>query len=275
VDETRQIKQTVRTIAARYPDLPGNRAGDFAHPRAEVTLERTAFDLSLIADILQRPTATVLDVGGGLGLFASCAAALGARSLLMDDLKWLLGDPKHRQFYDVLQQLWSELGVELVSRDVIRDGLGDDVGDIDAVTQFHFMEHAHASPKGLFHAEVDRLRPGGRFVIAVPNCSNLRKRITTPIGKTKWSPMDEWYDEPAFHGHVREPDVDDLMYIARDLGLENVSVVGRNFLGLANPAMGRRLAAQATDKVLRRRPSLCSDIYLVGDKPTRERSEAA
>jgi hypothetical protein len=63
---------------------------------------------------------------------------------------------------------------------------------------------------------------------------------------------------------VREPDVDDLRYIARDLGLRDAQVLGRNWMGYRGGTRGRRLAAQLLDRPLRRRPQLCSDIYLIG-----------
>jgi hypothetical protein len=45
------------------------------------------------------------------------------------------------------------------------------------------MEHWHHSPKRLFRQVSDKLlKPGGRFVLAVPNCVNLRKRLSVPLG---------------------------------------------------------------------------------------------
>jgi hypothetical protein len=76
------------------------------------------------------------------------------------------------------------------------------------------------------------LKPGGLFFLGVPNCVFLRKRITVPLGK--WSSMDEWYERETFGGHIREPDVGHLRYIARDLGLGYVRVFGRNWLGYAS-----------------------------------------
>jgi hypothetical protein len=78
------------------------------------------------------------------------------------------------------------------------------------------------------------LKPGGLFFLGVPNCVNLRKRITVPLGAGKWSAIEEWYEREMFRGHVREPDVGDLRYIARDLGLRDVRIFGRNWLGYAS-----------------------------------------
>ena len=74
----------------------------------------------------------------------------------------------------------------------------------------------------------------GLFVLGVPNRVNLRKRVFVPFGYGKWSSMKDWYESPVFRGHVREPDVDDLRYIARDLHLRDWQVFGRNWLGYSS-----------------------------------------
>jgi len=73
------------------------------------------------------------------------------------------------------------------------------------------------SPKPVFAAVMRTLRPGGLFVLAGPNCANLRKRITLLLGRGKWGAMQDWYDAPRFRGHVREPDVEVLRYIAHGI----------------------------------------------------------
>jgi hypothetical protein len=79
--------------------------------------------------------------------------------------------------------------------------------------------------------------------------------------------MAEWYEPPVFRGHVREPDVDDLRYIAGDLGLEKTQIFGRNWLGYGHRSWVMRGLMPLADVALRLRPSVCSDIYLVGNKP--------
>ena len=78
--------------------------------------------------------------------------------------------------------------------------------------------------------------------------------------------MQDWYEVERFRSHVREPDVDDLRYIAADLGLESARVIGRNWSGYRSRFRAARLVIPLTDRMLRLRPSLCSDIYLVGRK---------
>jgi hypothetical protein len=85
-------------------------------------------------------------------------------------------------------------------------------------------------------------------------------------GLNNWSRFAEWYEPPVFRGHVREPDVKDLRAIAADMRLTNVRIVGRNWLGLRASNAGIRGMATLMDWPLRAFPSLCSDIYLIGQK---------
>ena len=76
--------------------------------------------------------------------------------------------------------------------------------------------------------------------------------------------MEDWYEEPEFRGHVRESDVGDLRYIARDLGLKAVKILGRNWLGYASASGVLRFGTRIADIPLRIFPSLCADLYLTG-----------
>ncbi len=199
----------------------------------------------------------VLDIGGGLSMFAPGCAALGMQSVLVDDFNDTgtvrdgdAGFTAHRKF-----------GVEVMARDVIRDGLGD-LGTFDIITTFDSMEHWHSSPKQLFAEVKTALKPSGIFVLGVPNCVNLRKRITVPLGYGKWSQMSDWYEQTPFRGHVREPDVADLHYIASDMGLRDVRIYGRNWQGYKNGRSLIRAVTSVIDRPLRLFPALCADLYL-------------
>jgi SAM-dependent methyltransferase len=98
----------------------------------------------------------------------------------------------------------------------------------DMVTTFDSMEHWHHSPKRLFHMLKKALTPGVVLIIGVPNCSNLRKRVTTLLGRGYWSEIQHWYELDVFRAHVREPSVADLRYICSDLDMAVLEVSGRN-----------------------------------------------
>lgn len=246
------VREVLASIARRYPP-------SLVHVQL-ADIERTAFHIDLVEPA---PGRSVCDLGGGIGLFSIGCAALGMRAILVDDFH----DPVNLELGPEILELHRSYGVEVQSRDLIEDGVSLPPGSLDAVTSFDSIEHWHHSPKGLFHAALAALRPGGSFVLGAPNCVNLRKRLTVVAGSASWSRMEEWYETPRFRGHVREPDVGDLRYLARELRLEDVRILGRNWLGLASARRSMRLATAAADRLLRARPSLCSDIYLVGRKP--------
>jgi SAM-dependent methyltransferase len=246
-----EIGAQLQAIAGTYPEeLVAAQRRDVA---------RITFNIGLVTERLGR-NVSVCDLGGGIGLFSLGCAALGMRATLVDDF----GDSVNHDYAQVPQQVHGKYGVDVVSSDVIESPPEFADGSFDAVTSFDSMEHWHHSPRALFHRVVRWLRPGGLFVVGVPNCVNLRKRITVPFGIGKWSRMEHWYDEARFRQHVREPDTDDLRYIARDLQLQQVEILGRNWLGHASARGWVRVGTPLLDVPLRLFPSLCADIYLVG-----------
>jgi 2-polyprenyl-3-methyl-5-hydroxy-6-metoxy-1,4-benzoquinol methylase len=213
----------------------------------------------------------ICDLGGGIGLFSIGCGALGLRrTVLIDDFD----DSINHRVGDAILALHRSYGVEVVSRNVVATGISDLDEDFDVISTFDSMEHWHHSPRSLFRGVFEKLKPGGIFVLGVPNCVNMRKRITVPFGFGKWSSMQDWYNANVFRGHVREPDVDDLKYIARDMGLCRVRILGRNWLGYCSRSIVIRIATSIFDHPLRLFPSLCSDLYMVGEKPKSGREPA-
>lgn len=247
------LEHKIAELAAQHPAEAVRR--DFSPAEAK----RIAFHVRLVAD-RKGANSTVADLGGGIGLFSLACAAVGMRVFLVDDFR----DPVNEEAGNGVLDYHRASGVTVVSRDMIADGLGLPEHSLDAVTSFDSMEHWHASPKRLFAEVRQALRPGGLFVLGVPNCVNLRKRITVPLGLGKWSSMEDWYERERFRGHVREADVGDLRYIARDMELSKVEIRGRNWMGYQNRRPLVRAIAPMVDFPLRPFPSLCSDLYLMG-----------
>jgi SAM-dependent methyltransferase len=216
-----------------------------------------------LATPLLLPSGDILDVGGGFSAFAPALALAGHRVTIMDSYV----TPSAKAYPWADQPMFAGSGVRIVEVDASGPDFAPGSAAFDLVTCIDSIEHWHRSPRRSLHAMMAALRPGGGLMIGVPNCVNLRKRLTVPFGHGKWSSMASWYDEPEFTSHVREPDVDDLAVIARDLGLQDVRIVGRNWSGYASPSRAIRLAARLTDRMLQLRPSLCSDLYLIGRKP--------
>jgi SAM-dependent methyltransferase len=248
------IAARLRQIVADYPAaLQAAQSGDVA---------RIAFHLSLLSGLPEG--ARVADVGGGVGLFSPGAQALGLNATLVDDFR----DAVNLEHGETALQAHRKAGVQVIPRDVVVEGVHFPPESLDAVTSFDSIEHWHHSPRKLLHQLVSALKPGGLFVLGAPNCVNMRKRITVPWGRGSWSGFDEWYEQPVFRGHVREPDVRDMRRIARDLELRDVRVFGRNWQGRASNSGLIRAMTAIFDLPLRLRAGWCSDLYLVGKKPS-------
>jgi SAM-dependent methyltransferase len=251
--EMNAIRQTILDVAGRYPDS--------MRYIVDGDIERTAFHINLLLSRRGRDIA-VCDIGGGVALFSPACAALGMKVTLVDDFS----DELNQIVGNDILEIHKHFGVEIISIDVITQNLDFSSGSFDAVTIFDSMEHWHNSPKNLFHELRGWLKPQGLFIVGVPNCVNLRKRITVPLGIGKWSSMESWYDVEVFRGHVREPDVDDLLYIARDLRLDDIEIIGRNWLGYISRYKFARILTPYLDRVLQRFPRLCANIYMLGVK---------
>lgn len=248
------ISRVLSDIARQYPpELVDAQLRD---------VPRIAFNISLVT-AEHGTRCRVADLGGGIGMFSVGCAALGMDAVLVDDFE----DAVNLQHGGGPLALHAKYGVTVVKRNVVQDSLDFAPASFDTITTFDSMEHWHNSPKRLFHDVAGALRPGGLFVLGVPNCVNLRKRISVPLGIGSWSLMQDWYEEKTFRGHVREPDVTDLRYIARDMALEGVRIVGRNWLGYISRFPLVRLLTPAIDRPLQLFPSLCADLYLLGRKP--------
>lgn len=246
------LAEMLRSIGCEFP-------GSVAESTSPVQISRMDFQLSVIKERIP-PPAKIVDLGAGMGLFPIAAVKSGYTFYAVDDYK----DPINFLVGDAAVNVLRRHGVNIVEQSVF-EPLQFAHGSIDVICSFHSIEHWHQSPKGLFAQCVKLLKPGGVFFLGGPNCVNLRKRIAVLLGRAKWSQMKDWYEQERFRGHVREPDVDDLLYIARDMGLVNVKVYGRNFLGMESKAYGK--LAKIADPVLSSFPSLCSDIFIVGNKP--------
>jgi len=247
-----EVDRAVRRAAKLLEGVPGLIGG-----RPHTYIPRITFELRLLVE-RKGARFSLWDLGGGNGLFALAATELGIQATNVDDLAGLVSTGADARITDLLQRA----GVRMIRHDLSAP-LDIEPG-VDVVTTMHTIEHMHSSPKAQYRIVADALAPGGLFVVAAPNAVNLRKRVSSLLGTHSWSSMDQWYETSVFRSHVREPRVSDLLYIARDLGL-NPSIIGKNFVGQSNTGW-RGSAATVLGPLLERRPTLCSDLYLVASK---------
>jgi len=248
----KKLKGLLREVASKYPPA--------LHDYAFADLKRTAFHISFIQQRMGQPT-TLCDVGGSHSLFPAACAALGMRVVVID-----IYDYMSQARLELFKNVFAPYCVQVVKRDCVAESIEFPENTFDVVTSFDSIEHWHGSPKPALHALKRALRPGGLLFIGVPNCVNLRKRLTVPFGYGRWCSIQDWYEAPTFRSHVHEPDVGELVYIARDLDLCDVGIYGRNWLGHNNHRAIVRAGTFLVDHLMRVRPSLCSDIYLAGRK---------
>lgn len=251
-------------LAEELPDNPDGRHGLTLGNRGEWAA-RVAHDVELAVSHVP-PGGTVVDVGGGYGLFALACARAGLRAILIDDFL----DLEALGMLPRISQLCEREGVELRQMDVLRDPLDLEPNSVDAATCFHVLEHLPSSPKPLFEQMCTALRPSGFLVLAAPNAVNLRKRVAVALGRQGWSSLELWYDSERFRGHVREPIASDLFRICEDLGLVDPELTGTNFMGTTKSNRWVRRIARGLDPLLRRRPTLCSELYIAAAKPAEE-----
>jgi SAM-dependent methyltransferase len=215
----------------------------------------------------------VLDLGGGLSPFAPLLASLGYAVTMIDDFGGGGGIEPDTRSGDlaVIERFRGTGGVRIIEGDFLHSALPLDDASVDVVTSFHSIEHWHSSPMSMF-SEIRRvLRPGGHVVIGCPNAVNLRKRLWVLFGRTNHCSLREWYyDGSPFRGHVREPTVNDLRELLAWNGFEVVDVFGRNFIGQHSHSLPAGLRSlwlpllSSVDPLLRLRPTLCSDIHVIG-----------
>ena len=98
--------------------------------------------------------------------------------------------------------------------------------------------------------------------MGAPNAANVLKRFRVMMGMNIFARLEDWYELKCFVGHVREPIVADLRFIGEKIGLKNIRVIGRNWLGIVRFGVWGKVV----DPLLRPFPTLCSDIYMIGTK---------
>ena len=139
----------------------------------------------------------LLDVGCGRGEFLQAAAEAGHRVVGIDH------DPK----------MLAHVGGPTVHQGDALDFLQSTPDTYDAITAFHVIEHlAVQEAEAMIRLAADRLRPGGRLVVATPNPGSLP------------TIAHEFWRDPT---HVRPYDRELIEYLTSGAGLDTV-VAGFN-----------------------------------------------
>lgn len=253
-----EIKLVLEEISKRYPD--------YTRGIERLQIPRYADQIEMVFSHCPKGS-VVCDVGSGIGMYIVALASLGMQAISVDDFADHVRGEEATVQEVVLREIFPEYGVKVIRRDVMAELIDFEPCSIDGFTCLETLEHFHHSPKKLLHKMFESLRPGGWMMLGTPNAMNLRKRLSAPFGLVRWSAMADWYEREIFRGHVREPVLNDLIYMARDIGLTEIQTFGRNWHGLRYPHPLVRRLIELIDPLLRLRPSLCSCILVSGRKP--------
>jgi len=249
VDAVALVADTI----ARYPDS--------VRRYYEGDSDRLAHDVGLVHGL---PKGTLVDLGAGFSPFGLAMQRAGWSANIVDQFDYAV-DKAHAVPSDQILALLAAAGVGVHRCDIQGAALPFATASADVATCFAVLEHFHQSPRA-FLAEVHRVvRPGGWFIASCPNSVNLRKRVSVLRGKTNLPTVQSfWRDgDPTWHGHVREPTLSELAWMATEAGFRVEATLGRNFLARQNFGTAGRLL----DPVLRAIPGLCSDIYVIVRRP--------
>lgn len=220
---------------------------------------RILWQVRVVVDSIKKG-GRLIDIGAGVVPFMLICQRLGYETIVLDDF----GDDGYKsEALQTVLDMHTNEGVIVKNVDIFNMDLNAfENGEYDLVFTSDSMEHWHHSPKKLFRSLWTGMKDDALFWLGVPNCVNLRKRLTVPFGRGKWSKMQDWYEPDLFRGHVREPDTDDLFYIGRDLGARRMKIVGRNWIGYRHPSTVVRKVTPLVDRILQKFPCVCADIYL-------------
>jgi len=203
----------------------------------------------------------VLDVGGGLGLFSIGLKILKIKkSTIYDDFSDTFNNN------DEVKNVLKKYNADCISVNLLDNKIFKNKKKYDVITCFHTIEHFHNSPKNLLIYLSKILKKNGLFILCCPNSNNIKKRLECFFGVYTWSNLEDYFHKDLFRGHVREPNLSDLVFFAKTMKLKKVKTYGRNFQGLSSENRIISFISYIFDYPLRFFPSLCSDIYIVGKK---------
>lgn len=184
---------------------------DAALRRAVDSLDGCDYELShrviLNAVCAYREGGAWLDVGGGCYLYHLILKNLGMEVSTVDLF-----------FPESLRERFSRLGVTMIESDLYQ--FSPEPGRYDVVSSYECLEHLPHSPKKIIDGVARALKPGGHFVISVPNVARFEQRWRVLIGRTPHEKYAFYYHSgDYFIGHHREMTMDEVRYMMREAGL--------------------------------------------------------
>ena len=217
----------------------GLPVADFA---AAVEKARAAMDapappqrMLLCAALCYQPGGRHLDLGGGTSLYNPILRCLGMDVTVVD---LFIGEE------DGLARL-AALGIATEQSDLYAAVLPERT--YDGISMFETIEHLPHSPKPILEKVVTALKPGGRFVLSVPNMARSEDRMRMLMGRNPMGKYRVFFrDGNPFLGHHREMTMDEARWAAEEIGLTHgrVRTTDHRYKPIGKPGLSRWLAEQ-------------------------------
>lgn len=187
--------------------------------------DRNALNLQWLADSVRQATPAgtrpkVLELGIGWGGASLCLARAGALVVGLDDF----ADGFDAQGVPQMRFLTSQR-VRAVRGSVLQ--LPIKPGSFDVVILNDVLEHMSV-PKRLLHEIHALLKPGGLFVMEVPNSVALYKRMRVLCGLSNYYRMEHFFQDEDYRGHVREYTKSEIEYMLTTTGFDPLEIRGVN-----------------------------------------------
>ena len=185
--------------------------------------DRNALNLQwLLEQTANAPDAKlrVLALGLGWGGASVCLAQQGATVVGIDDFSDGFEDQGAPQMEFLARQ-----NVRVVRGDVLR--LPVRPGAFDVVILNDVLEHMTV-PKRLLRTIHEMLKPGGTFIMEVPNSVALYKRLRVLCGLSNYFRMENFFQDEDYRGHIREYTQSEIAYMLEETGFAPLEIRGVN-----------------------------------------------
>jgi len=207
------------------------------------------------------PNGRVIDLGGGYSPTSAVLAKLGMEVTVVDTFA---STKFYEQFSsEELCDILQGFGVKVVKQDLLQYDPAavfapESVDRVVSHDTLYFF-----NPRILLERCMTVLKKEGMLAVNVNSAVSLLRRIRVLMGRTNIDLFDSYFFDNI---HKRYWTKGDLLRLADFLHLREVEVIGRNWsLYQSRKGIPRPLLRTA-DRVLRCKPSLCNDIYLIGKK---------
>ena len=205
----------------------------------------------------------LLDIGSFVNIYPPVLSSLGMNVTVLDNFRQRRDIIEQKRIDFALENVYSKLNIEVIEEDVFSFDFTKLTEQYDVITSFEVFEHLIDSPKPIMSGIYKALRPGGYFVLSVPNIAALLKRIKLLAGYSPLPRFERYYKNGnPFTGHRRELTPAEACWMVEDAGLKVEKCFGTNLYGTHKPRRITRLVRKF--QIL---PGLMSYCFVIARKP--------